>query len=81
MEESFKYLGDTFNYKGDNAALCKQKVVWGGGGVYVPLLLSGFRNVPLFPCKKNITFPGILFCPILYPECTIYDTEYTIFAT
>ena len=26
VDETFKYLGDTFNSKGDNVALCKQRV-------------------------------------------------------
>ena len=26
VEESFKYLGDTFNSKGDNVAFCKHRV-------------------------------------------------------
>ena len=26
VEETFKYLGDTFNSKGDNVALCKHRV-------------------------------------------------------
>ena len=42
----------------------------------VPLRISKCSRVLL---KEIIMFPGKFFGQILYPECTIYDVEYTVF--
>ena len=67
VEETFKYLGDTFNSKGDNVALCKHRVDKSVGSIIEIISLCKETNFgkhqifSLMVMYQSIFLPRLLF--------------------
>ena len=70
VEETFKYLGDTFNSKGNNAALCKHRVDKSVGSITEIISLCKETNFG----KHQIFFMIVMYQSVFLPRL-IYNCE------
>ena len=69
VEETFKYLGDTFNSKGDNVALCKHRVDKSVGSIIEIISLCKETNFGKHQIFSMIVMYQFVFVPRLIYNC------------
>ena len=69
VEETFKYLGDTFNSKGDNVALCKHRVCKSVGSIIEIISLCKETNFGKHQIRSMMVTYQSVFPPRLIYNC------------
>ena len=69
VEETFEYLGDTFNSKGDNVALCKHRVEKSVGFITEIILLCKETNFGKHQMFSMMVVYKSVFLPRLIDNC------------
>ena len=74
VEELFRYLGDTFNSKGDNVALCKHRVDESVGSTIETISLCKETNFGKDQIYSMITMYQSVFLPRLIYNCESWSS-------
>ena len=73
VEETFKYLGDTFNSKGDNVALCKHKVDKSVGSIIEMISLCKKTSFGKHQIFSMMVMYQSVFLPRLIYNCESWN--------